>query len=251
MLEPMALIKVQNNTLLISLKVMHRLEDTPDSKDLYIEVCRSTILENGNFQIYDGSIGMNREILSRLNNKYYYIDLDGTLAEYRFNGHVSAKDGTTNGQTMEEIRNHIFLKSRPLKSVIKTLKRVKKEGIWICGALISPVELQDKMKWLKENCSDIKFNGYFWFVSEEYWDTFLKYFNWHENVLYKICKDDTYIETQYGVVLKGSKIRMWDWIIEHHFHKLEDAVFIDDTLPYLKYAEEKGVTAYHISSFIN
>lgn len=43
---------------------------------------------------------------------------------------------------------------------------------------------------------------------------------------------------------------IWDWIISHNFHKLEETVFIDDVLSYLKQAEEKGVTAYHISSFI-
>lgn len=36
----------------------------------------------------------------------------------------------------------------------------------------------------------------------------------------------------------------------HNFTELEKTVFIDDVLPYLKYAEEKGVTAYHISSFV-
>ena len=50
--------------------------------------------------------------------------------------------------------------------------------------------------------------------------------------------------------MKGSKTRMWNWIVSHNFHKLEETVFIDDVLPYLKQAEEKGVTAYHISSFI-
>lgn len=34
------------------------------------------------------------------------------------------------------------------------------------------------------------------------------------------------------------------------YYCIEDAVFIDDVLSYLKYAEECGVTAYHISSFI-
>ena len=43
---------------------------------------------------------------------------------------------------------------------------------------------------------------------------------------------------------------MWDWIVSHNFHKLEDTVFLDDVLQYLKYAEEKGVITYHISSFI-
>ena len=68
---------------------------------------------------------MNRKMLKALKNKYIYVDIDGTIAEYRFNNHVSAKDGTINGQTMEEIENHIFLYSRPLKTVIKTLKRAK------------------------------------------------------------------------------------------------------------------------------
>lgn len=45
---------------------------------------------------------MNRGMIKALKNKYVYVDIDGTLAEYRFNNHVSAKDRTTNGQTMEE-----------------------------------------------------------------------------------------------------------------------------------------------------
>lgn len=72
---------------------------------------------------------MNRKMIKALKNKYIYVDIDGTIAEYRFNNHVNAKDGTTNGQTMKEIENHIFLYSRPLKTVIQTLKRAKKEGI--------------------------------------------------------------------------------------------------------------------------
>lgn len=93
---------------------------------------------------------MSKRMIKTLRNKYVYVDIDGTLAEYRFNNHVSAKDGTTNGQTREEIENHIFLHSRPLKSIIKTLKRAKHDGIWICGAIISTVELQDKIVWLKK-----------------------------------------------------------------------------------------------------
>ena len=52
------------------------------------------------------------------------------------------------------------------------------------------------------------------------------------------------------VMKKGSKTLIWDWITSHNFIELEKTVFIDDVLLYLKYAEEKGVTAYHISSFI-
>ena len=179
---------------------------------------------------------MNKKMVKALKNKYIYVDIDGTLAEYRFNNHVSAKDGTANGQTMEEIKNHVFLHSRPLITVIKTLKTAKKEGIWICGAIISPTELLDKIVWLEENCKDIEFNGMFWFVSEEYWDEFLKYFDYYNSLLHKVTNDDIYIETKYGTIIKGSKTCIWDWITSHNFHKLEDTVFIDDVLPYLKYA---------------
>lgn len=104
---------------------------------------------------------MNKRMIKALKDKCIYVDIDGTLAEYRFNNHVSAKDGTTNGQTMEEIENHVFLHGRPLKTVIKMLKKVKKRGIWICGAIISPIELLDKIVWLEKNCKGIEFNGKF------------------------------------------------------------------------------------------
>lgn len=194
---------------------------------------------------------MNKRMIKALKDKYIYVDIDGTLAEYRFNNHVSAKDGTNNGQTMEEIEdNHVFLHSKPLKTVIKTLKRAKKRGIWICGAIISPVELLDKIVWLEKNCKGIEFNGMFWFVPEEYWDKFLEYFDHYNSILYKVTNDDTYIETKYGAIMKGSKNCIWDWIESHNFTELEKCIFIDDVLSYLKYAEEHGVTAYHISSFI-
>ena len=65
-------------------------------------------------------------MFEKLKDNYIFVDIDGTLAEYRFNNHVSAKDGTTNGQTLEEIKNHIFLKSRPLNSIINILSMVSK-----------------------------------------------------------------------------------------------------------------------------
>jgi len=35
---------------------------------------------------------MSKRMLKALRNKYVYVDIDGTLAEYRFNNHVSAKE---------------------------------------------------------------------------------------------------------------------------------------------------------------
>ena len=34
---------------------------------------------------------MNKRMVKALKDKYIYVDIDGTLAEYRFNNHVSAK----------------------------------------------------------------------------------------------------------------------------------------------------------------
>lgn len=58
---------------------------------------------------------MNERMIKALKNKYIYVGIDGTLAEYRFNDHVSTKDGTTDEQTIKEIEKHVFLHSRPLK----------------------------------------------------------------------------------------------------------------------------------------
>ena len=190
-------------------------------------------------------------MFEKLKDNYIFVDIDGTLAEYRFNNHVSAKDGTTNGQTLEEIKNHIFLKSRPLKSIINILSMVSKikenkniGGIYICGAIISPIELLDKIEWLKMNCKDIQFDNNFWFVSDEYWNDFKKFFSSFEI-------SENQFNTSYGLIIKGSKIQIWDYIKNNNLLNLNNIVFIDDVLSYLKFAEEKGVTSYHISSFID
>lgn len=190
-------------------------------------------------------------MFEKLKDKYIFVDIDGTLAEYRFNNHVSAKDGTTNGQTLEEIKNHIFFKSRPLKSIINILSMVSKRkenknigGIYICGAIISPIELLDKIEWLKMNCKDIQFDNNFWFVPDQYWNDFKKFFSSFES-------SENQLNTSYGLIIKGSKIQIWDYIKNNNLLNLNNIVFIDDVLPYLKFAEEKGVTSYHISSFID
>ena len=191
---------------------------------------------------------MNKRIKKVLKKKYVYIDIDGTLSEYRFNNHVSAKDGSTNGMTMEEIENHIFLHSRPLKSVIKKLRKARTKGNFICGAAIAPIEVMDKVEWLKKNCSEINFKEYYWFIPDEYWDNFSVFFKEETNVENPL--EETELYTKYGYFLKGTKTQIWDWVTNNKRYGIENTVFIDDVLPYLRYAEKKGVQAYHISSFI-
>ena len=178
-----------------------------------------------------------------LKNKYIFVDIDGTLSEYRFNDHVSAKDGTQNGQTIEEIEHNIFLYSRPLKKIIKKITKAYRKGvggIWVIGAVISPIEVVDKITWLSKNCKGIEFNCRDWIVAPEYWDTFAEYFKFGS-------KETSYIN-KYGFFLKGTKNDFWEWGIKHNFFDLKNTVFIDDVLPYLKYAEEIGIKSYHISS---
>ena len=53
--------------------------------------------------------------------KFIFWDIDGTLAPYRFNGHVGDPNGTNNGQSIEEIEVGIFLERNPSKHMQKVL----------------------------------------------------------------------------------------------------------------------------------
>ena len=95
-----------------------------------------------------------------LRNKYIFWDIDGTLAAYRFNGHVSDPEGTDNGMSLKEIEDGVLS--------------------------------EDKSKA----------------------DTILQY-----------CKD--------------------------HDISLQNVIFVDDTIPFLREAERKGIKSFHISSFLD
>lgn len=58
-----------------------------------------------------------------MENKYVFWDIDGTLAPYRFNGHVADPDGTDNGMSLKEIGDGIFLTREPsehMRNVLNT-----------------------------------------------------------------------------------------------------------------------------------
>ena len=188
---------------------------------------------------------MNKELMNILKNSWVFVDIDGTLAEYRFNNHVSAKDGTNNGQTKEEVENGIFLKSRPLKSVIKILSKCKAKGIYTLGAIAFSQEVDDKRRWLKKHCSKIKFDGYVWCLSASdiksnfspsQYTTFL--FN-HSD--FERCE----------VIEKIEYLKSFAENLHLNEYERYKIVFIDDRLDYIKAAEESGFTGIHISSFIN
>lgn len=199
---------------------------------------------------------MKKEMIEALNGKYVFTDIDGTLMEYRFNGRVGAKRPKEPadrgfGQTSEEIEQHVFVKNRPLKSIIRILEKANVMLIFTINDITSITELLDKSKWLEQNCSTIRFQDHIWFILPEYWSIFKKYFK--DNKTKTRCamsRDQTAIATDYGILMCGTKNRLYDFITQIIRRKPEDCVMIDDVFVYLRNAESKGMTAYHISSFI-
>lgn len=147
-----------------------------------------------------------------LENKYVFWDIDGTLAAYRFNDHVSDPDGTDNGMSLKEIKQGVFLNRKPsilMQNVIKNSNI--KENI-IIGQCKNQKEMNDKMLWL---------DRYYPMIKERI-------------LIYDISKADHIIN-----YCKSNNIN------------LKDVVYVDDVLPFLREAERKNIKSYHISSFLD
>ncbi len=154
-------------------------------------------------------------MLERLNDKYVFFDVDGTLSEYRFNDKLYAGLKPELGcQTLNELLfGDLFLNARPLKTMQKIISKLDKDKIFILGTIVTNNEINQKYVWLKENYPNIK----------------------KENIIFissTMLKPDVII--QYSKTYKIA---------------LEDIVFVDDRLDVLRKAEEMGITAYHPSSF--
>lgn len=160
------------------------------------------IIPDCDFPLYD-----------ELKNKYIFWDIDGTLAAYRFNGHVSDPEGTDNGMSLKEIEDGVFLKRKPschMQMVLSTCGAKQNIVMWHCQV---QKEMDDKQLWLDKYYPSITERL---LVSEDKSkaDTILQY-----------CKD--------------------------HDISLQDVVFVDDTIPFLREAERKGIKSFHISSFLD
>ena len=151
--------------------------------------------------------------LEDLKNKYIFWDIDGTLAPYRFNGHVADPDGTNNGMSLKEIDNHVFLDRAPSQHMQKVIATCKAKQHIIMGHCQVEKEAQDKEIWLNTHYPMIKERL---LVSEDKskTDTILQY-----------CKE--------------------------HNIDLNDVVYVDDVIPFLREAERKGIKSFHISSFLD
>lgn len=148
-----------------------------------------------------------------LKDKIIFWDIDGTLAPYRFNNHLGDPDGSDNGMSLKEIDEHIFLERQPSKFMQKVIKTCLAKKHIIMGHCQNRQEMSDKEVWLAEHFPIIN-------------EVFL--------LLQTTSKADT--------ILNYCKENNID---------LQDIVFVDDSLTILREAERKGITSYHISSFLD
>lgn len=152
---------------------------------------------------------------SDLENKYVFWDIDGTLAPYRFNDHVSDPEGTNNGMSLKEISEHIFLTRKPSQHMMKVVYSCGARRNFIMGHCQVQQEMDDKQLWLDKHFSIIRRQ-----------DRILTFEN--------ISKADSIIEYCAG-----------------HRIDLKDVVYVDDVIVFLREAERKGIKSYHISSFLD
>lgn len=152
---------------------------------------------------------------SDLENKYVLWDIDGTLAPYRFNDHVSDPEGTNNGMSLKEISEHIFLTRKPSQHMMKVVYSCGARRNFIMGHCQVQQEMDDKQLWLDKHFPIIKRQ-----------DRILTFEN--------ISKADSIVEYCAG-----------------HRIDLKDVVYVDDVLAFLREAERKGIKSYHISSFLD
>ena len=151
--------------------------------------------------------------LRDVKGKYIFWDIDGTLAEYRFNGHVADKDGTNNGMSLQEIEEHIFLTRKPSEHMQKVVKQCKAKENIIMGHCQVEQERIDKNIWLD------------------------KYYPMMKNRLLTFEN-----KPKYQSILEYCKKNQID---------LKDVVYVDDVIPFLRDAERNDIKSYHISSFLD
>lgn len=154
-------------------------------------------------------------MVENLKNKYVFFDVDGTLAEYRYDNKIYGGRCTELGcQSLEDLLfNNLFYTARPLKTMQKVVERLDTDKIFILGTITTNNEIEQKYLWLKENYPNIKKENIFFICS-----TMLK-----PEVIMECCK---------------------------HFNiDFKDVAFVDDRLDVLRKAEELGICAYHPSSF--
>lgn len=148
-----------------------------------------------------------------LKNKYIFWDIDGTLAPYRFNGHIADPDGTNNGMSLKEIEDGIFLLRKPSKHMQDVITTCGAKKNIVMGHCQVEKEKMDKQVWLD------------------------KY--------YPMIKERLFVPED-----KSKADAILSYCEERNIN-LKDVVFVDDVIPFLREAERKGILSYHVSSFMD
>ena len=153
-------------------------------------------------------------MLEKLKNKYVFLDIDGTLSEYRFNDHVSGQNDC-GGQTHEELFfGDVFISNRPLKTMMNLVNELNPEKVYTLGAFITNHEIEEKHAWLKKYYPSIK----------------------KENIIFVSNSPLKVIALE----LYAKKLNI----------KKDDIVFVDDSHATIRAVEEAGFISYHITSFM-
>lgn len=148
-----------------------------------------------------------------LEGKYIFWDIDGTLAPYRFNGHVGDPNGTNNGMSLQEIDAGIFLERLPSKLMQKVVVECGAKENIIMGHSQNQKEIDDKQIWLDKYYTSI-----------------------HERLL---TFED---KPKYQTILEYCDEKEID---------LSEVIYVDDIISYIRQAEKNGIKSYHISSFLD
>lgn len=148
-----------------------------------------------------------------LKDKYVFWDIDGTLAAYRFNNHIADPEGTENGMSLREVEEGVFLKREPSLFMQKIISECNSKCNIIMGHCQNQKELEDKKIWLDKYYPNIK-----------------------ERLL--VFEDISKAECMLDYC-KRNKI------------DLAEVVYVDDVLKLLREAERKGISSWHISSFLD
>ena len=145
--------------------------------------------------------------------KYIFWDIDGTLAPYRVNDSV-AQDYTVIGEQVPvEISEHFFLLRKPSHHMQKVIASCKAKENIVVGHFNYEQEEIDKQLWLDK---------YYPVIRERF---FIPYEASKADIILAYC-------AEYGI-------------------DLEDVIFVDDVIPFIREAELKGIRSYHISSFLD
>ncbi len=153
-------------------------------------------------------------MIEKLKDKYVFFDVDGTLAEYRYNDHVSGKNNW-GGQTWEELFfGNVFVNNRPLKTMVKLVEKLNPEKVFVLGAITTNHEIEEKYEW------------------------FAKYY--------------PTIPKEHLIFVADSSLKVI--ALEEYAKKLkiakDEIVFIDDKHATIRQTEEAGFRSYHVTSFM-